>query len=191
MSISLTPAAADRVRISCKPAARASACGSASRRPAAPGLPTWSAMPTKSAPTTSCSTRRASRSSSTAKPALRRRHRDRFRPQGLNEAFKFRNPNIKGECGCGESFTRLTARPGCNFLARAQRAGILRRYVSRLARPGSACAGMRVAPVPPVDAPPEAGHHNTSGPNPHRLQGSVCPSNARFPSSSPMESGRT
>ena len=25
--------------------------------------------------------------------------------QGLNEAFRFRNPNVKGECGCGESFT--------------------------------------------------------------------------------------
>src|SRR5512138_687275 len=24
---------------------------------------------------------------------------------GLNEAFKFRNPNVRGECGCGESFT--------------------------------------------------------------------------------------
>ncbi len=23
---------------------------------------------------------------------------------GLNEAFSFRNPNITGECGCGESF---------------------------------------------------------------------------------------
>ena len=23
---------------------------------------------------------------------------------GLNEAFKFRNPNVRGECGCGESF---------------------------------------------------------------------------------------
>jgi iron-sulfur cluster assembly protein len=28
-----------------------------------------------------------------------------FVKQGLNEAFKFRNPNTKGECGCGESFT--------------------------------------------------------------------------------------
>lgn len=28
-----------------------------------------------------------------------------FVKQGLNEAFKFRNPNVKGECGCGESFT--------------------------------------------------------------------------------------
>jgi iron-sulfur cluster assembly protein len=27
-----------------------------------------------------------------------------FVKEGLNEAFKFRNPNAKGECGCGESF---------------------------------------------------------------------------------------
>jgi iron-sulfur cluster assembly protein len=27
-----------------------------------------------------------------------------FVKQGLNEAFKFRNPKAKGECGCGESF---------------------------------------------------------------------------------------
>lgn len=27
-----------------------------------------------------------------------------FVKNGLNEAFSFRNPNIKGECGCGESF---------------------------------------------------------------------------------------
>ena len=27
-----------------------------------------------------------------------------FIKQGLNEAFKFRNPRAKGECGCGESF---------------------------------------------------------------------------------------
>jgi iron-sulfur cluster assembly protein len=27
-----------------------------------------------------------------------------FVRQGLNEAFRFQNPNIKGECGCGESF---------------------------------------------------------------------------------------
>ncbi|MEA5445430.1 iron-sulfur cluster assembly protein IscA [Gammaproteobacteria bacterium AB-CW1] len=25
--------------------------------------------------------------------------------EGINEAFKFRNPNVKDECGCGESFT--------------------------------------------------------------------------------------
>lgn len=27
-----------------------------------------------------------------------------FVRHGLNEAFKFRNPNVNGECGCGESF---------------------------------------------------------------------------------------
>ena len=26
-----------------------------------------------------------------------------FVREGLNEAFRFRNPNVKGECGCGES----------------------------------------------------------------------------------------
>ena len=28
-----------------------------------------------------------------------------FVKQGLNEAFSFKNPNVKGECGCGESFS--------------------------------------------------------------------------------------
>ena len=27
-----------------------------------------------------------------------------FSKEGLGEAFKFRNPNVKDECGCGESF---------------------------------------------------------------------------------------
>ncbi len=27
-----------------------------------------------------------------------------FVKSGLNEAFKFKNPNVSGECGCGESF---------------------------------------------------------------------------------------
>ena len=27
-----------------------------------------------------------------------------FVRQGLNEAFRFQNPNVRGECGCGESF---------------------------------------------------------------------------------------
>ena len=27
-----------------------------------------------------------------------------FVKEGLNEGFEFRNPNAKGECGCGESF---------------------------------------------------------------------------------------
>ena len=28
-----------------------------------------------------------------------------FQKEGLNEGFRFKNPNVKGECGCGESFT--------------------------------------------------------------------------------------
>ncbi|MRX26728.1 iron-sulfur cluster assembly protein IscA [Kangiella sp. HZ709] len=28
-----------------------------------------------------------------------------FKKEGLNEGFEFTNPNVKGECGCGESFT--------------------------------------------------------------------------------------
>jgi iron-sulfur cluster assembly protein len=28
-----------------------------------------------------------------------------FVRDGLNEAFRFRNPNVRGECGCGESFS--------------------------------------------------------------------------------------
>ena len=28
-----------------------------------------------------------------------------FAKEGLNEGFKFHNPNVKGECGCGESFS--------------------------------------------------------------------------------------
>ncbi|HET7833120.1 MAG TPA: iron-sulfur cluster assembly protein IscA [Gallionella sp.] len=27
-----------------------------------------------------------------------------FRREGLNEGFKFNNPNVKNQCGCGESF---------------------------------------------------------------------------------------
>ncbi|HEX5538989.1 MAG TPA: iron-sulfur cluster assembly protein IscA [Methylophilaceae bacterium] len=28
-----------------------------------------------------------------------------FAREGINEGFKFNNPNVKDECGCGESFT--------------------------------------------------------------------------------------
>jgi len=28
-----------------------------------------------------------------------------FTKEGLNEGFKFENPNVKDQCGCGESFT--------------------------------------------------------------------------------------
>ncbi|MBM4207001.1 MAG: iron-sulfur cluster assembly accessory protein [Gammaproteobacteria bacterium] len=28
-----------------------------------------------------------------------------YRREGINEAFKFNNPNVTGSCGCGESFS--------------------------------------------------------------------------------------
>ena len=28
-----------------------------------------------------------------------------FAKEGLNEGFRFNNPNVRGECGCGESFS--------------------------------------------------------------------------------------
>ncbi len=28
-----------------------------------------------------------------------------YRREGINEAFRFDNPNVTGTCGCGESFT--------------------------------------------------------------------------------------
>jgi iron-sulfur cluster assembly protein len=28
-----------------------------------------------------------------------------FVREGLNESFQFENPQVQGECGCGESFT--------------------------------------------------------------------------------------
>ena len=28
-----------------------------------------------------------------------------YAKEGLNEGFKFNNPNVKDQCGCGESFT--------------------------------------------------------------------------------------
>ncbi len=28
-----------------------------------------------------------------------------FVKDGMNEVFRFRNPKVKGECGCGESFS--------------------------------------------------------------------------------------
>ncbi|MEQ1438579.1 iron-sulfur cluster assembly accessory protein [Fontimonas sp. SYSU GA230001] len=34
-----------------------------------------------------------------------------FQKQGLNEAFKFLNPNATAYCGCGESFTTAATDP--------------------------------------------------------------------------------
>jgi iron-sulfur cluster assembly protein len=32
-----------------------------------------------------------------------------FVKEGLNEGFKFTNPNVKDECGCGESFNVIAS----------------------------------------------------------------------------------
>ena len=48
-----------------------------------------------------------------------------FVKQGLNEAFRFHNPNIKGECGCGESPS--TSRPGATrHVGKRRRSGAVR-----------------------------------------------------------------
>lgn len=46
-----------------------------------------------------------------AKVVVKREHLDKldgltldFQREGLNESFKFINPNVKAQCGCGESF---------------------------------------------------------------------------------------
>src|SRR5882757_9112672 len=66
-----------------------------------------------------------------------------FVKQGLNEAFRFRNPNVKGECGCGESFSVESA----VFRRRSQRPG------------GPACAGRAVG----RRWPPSAGRAGRPG----------------------------
>ena len=67
-----------------------------------------------------------------------------FVRQGLNEAFKFRNPNVKGECGCGESFNVDICPSGLCFLGRRVPSGYtapLRFQVGPVRT--RACAGFR------------------------------------------------
>jgi len=64
-----------------------------------------------------CSKTAACRCSSTAQAWPARRHDRGLRQAGPERGFRFRNPNVKGECGCGESspsegFGRC-AREGC------------------------------------------------------------------------------
>ena len=46
-----------------------------------------------------------------AKVVIKREHLDKldgltldYQREGLNESYKFLNPNVKAQCGCGESF---------------------------------------------------------------------------------------
>ena len=44
-----------------------------------------------------------------------------FVKEGLNEGFQFNNPNAKGECGCGESFSVSSMKPAaCCRLCRSR-----------------------------------------------------------------------
>jgi iron-sulfur cluster assembly protein len=42
-----------------------------------------------------------------------------FAQQGLNQSFVFDNPNVKAECGCGESFTTTEMQPSPAAMAPA------------------------------------------------------------------------
>ena len=92
-------------RASSPSAARASACASACAPRAARAWPTSSSSPTRR-------TRRTSQFEShgvkvlvdpKSLPYIDGTELDYTR-EGLNEGFKFRNPKVKDECGCGESF---------------------------------------------------------------------------------------
>ncbi len=102
----------DRIRrrpgqeLSGRRGAAASACGSGCARPAARASPMSSITPMDPSPAMWCSRIAASRCSSTPTSlTLVDGTMVDFVKQGLNEAFRFSNPNVKGECGCGESFS--------------------------------------------------------------------------------------
>ena len=86
-------------------AARASGCGSACARPAAPGSRTSSSTPTTCGPRTCTFESHGVKVIVDPKslPYLDGTELD-FAREGLNEGFKFNNPNVKDACGCGESF---------------------------------------------------------------------------------------
>ena len=106
MAVTLTEKAAKHVANYHAPsAARASACASACAPPAVPAWPTSWSSPTRPSPRTCVfeshgvkvlSIRRACPTSTAPSSTIAR--------EGLNEGFKFNNPNVKDQCGCGESF---------------------------------------------------------------------------------------
>ena len=106
MSISLTDSAATRVRTYLEKRGRAWDCGSACARAAATAGRTRSTTPIAWRPRTSSSKQGGVKVIVAAETLeLIDGTEVDFIKDGLNEAFKFRNPNVKGECGCGESFS--------------------------------------------------------------------------------------
>ena len=87
-------------------AGTASGCASGFARPAAPASPTSSITPTARDPGDAVFEDRGVQVFvDRMSLALLDGTIVDFVKQGLNEAFRFRNPNVKGECGCGESFS--------------------------------------------------------------------------------------
>ena len=86
-------------------AARASACAWACAPPAARAWPTSSSSPTSSSPEDLAFESHGVKVLVDPKslPYIDGTELD-FAREGLNEGFKFNNPNVKDECGCGESF---------------------------------------------------------------------------------------
>ena len=85
--------------------ARAWRCAWACAPPAAPAWPTSSSSPMRSIPTDIQFESHGVKVVVDPKslPYLDGTELD-FAREGLNEGFKFNNPNVKDECGCGESF---------------------------------------------------------------------------------------
>ena len=51
-----------------------------------------------------------------------------FVKQGLNEAFRFHNPNIKGECGCGGVFQHLNSQALTRHFGKRRRSGAVHHW---------------------------------------------------------------
>ena len=105
MAISLTPAAAERVKSFIASRGKGLGLRLGVRKTGCSGFAYVVNYADDPAAATWFSRTRASRCSSIPEslPLINGTTVD-FVKQGLNEAFRFHNPNIKGECGCGRVF---------------------------------------------------------------------------------------
>ena len=84
-----------------------------------------------------------------------------FVREGLNEGFKFNNPNERDRCGCGESPFRRADRRSMNLNASdfelfgAARSGS-RRTAPRSTRAGRSCSAKRIPTASRRRAPPRS-----------------------------------
>ena len=104
MSVTLTEAAAKHVQSIWPAAAKALACAWASKPPAVPAWLISSSLLIRSNPTISLGSFGVKvLVDEKSLPYLDGTELDYTR-EGLQEGFKFHNPNEKSRCGCGESF---------------------------------------------------------------------------------------